>query len=61
MGKGWRMKYETPKVVDYGSIAEHTFSTCPGGTGTPPPGKDFIVCSHDNHGECSCDDTGLTP
>jgi hypothetical protein len=56
------VRYEKPKVTDYGSIAEHTFTRCDtatGGSGAPP--KDYIICGHDNHGECSCPETGLTP
>jgi hypothetical protein len=56
------MKYEKPVVVDFGSIAEHTFTRCEGATGgAGAPPKDEIICGHDNHGECSCNDTGLTP
>ena len=55
------MRYEAPKVVDYGSIAEHTFTRCPGGDPNADIPKDFMVCEHDKHGECSCGETGLTP
>jgi len=55
------MRYEAPKVVDYGSIAEHTFTRCPGGDPNADMPKDFMVCEHDKHGECSCGETGLTP
>jgi hypothetical protein len=27
------MRYVTPRVVDYGSIADHTFTNAPGGCG----------------------------
>jgi hypothetical protein len=55
--QGW----ETPTIVDYGSIAEHTFSRCnPQVSGNPK--KDFIDVPHhiDNHLECSAtgDDGG---
>lgn len=56
------MRYETPKVIDYGSIAEHTFTRCEGATGgSDAPPKDIMVCEHDKFGECSCGETGLTP
>jgi hypothetical protein len=55
------MTYEAPRVIDYGSIAEHTFTRCEGATGSDTPPKDFMICDHDNHGECSCANTGLTP
>ena len=55
------MRYNAPLVVDYGSIADHTFTTCPGGTGnSDAPGKDWQVCEHDKFGECSCSGTGLS-
>jgi len=53
-----RERYETPAVVDFGSIADHTFTRC-GGTGKPGhanvPPKDFPWVPHhiDGHGECS--------
>jgi hypothetical protein len=56
------MRYEIPAVIDYGSIAAHTFTRCEGhtgGSGDPP--KDIITCHHDKFGECSCAETGLTP
>jgi hypothetical protein len=56
------MRYETPVVTDFGSIAEHTFTRCDtasGGAGAPP--KDWMTCEHDKFGECSCGSTGLTP
>jgi hypothetical protein len=56
------MRYEVPAVTDFGSIAEHTFTRCDtaqGGAGAPP--KDWMTCEHDNFGECSCGETGLTP
>jgi len=49
-------------LIDYGSIAEHTFTRCDTAedrAGAPP--KDHITCAHDKHGECSCGHTGLTP
>jgi hypothetical protein len=51
------LSYERPKVVDYGSIAAHTFTRC----GAPEgPRKDFPDVPHhiDNHGECSALDGG---
>ena len=47
------MKYQQPTITDHGSIAEHTFSRCPEGTGTFPP-KDTQSCELDKFGECSC-------
>ncbi len=55
------MRYNAPLVVDYGSIAEHTFTRCPGGTGGEgDPPKDYQMCEHDKFGECSCGGTGLS-
>jgi hypothetical protein len=43
------MKYETPRITDFGSIGQHTFTT-PGGHS-----KDHIVCPLDPmFGEYSC-------
>jgi hypothetical protein len=56
------MRYEKPTVVDFGSIAEHTFTRCADATGnSDAPPKDLNLCSHDKFGECSCHETGLTP
>jgi hypothetical protein len=52
--KGGSLQYVRPSVVDFGSIADHTFSRCnPNVTGTPI--KDSIDVPHhiDNHLECS--------
>ena len=57
------MRYETPRVIDFGSIAEHTFTRCDDSTGgeTAPP-KDPNIFGHDKFGECSSGHgTGLTP
>jgi hypothetical protein len=45
------MKYETPRITDFGSIGQHTFVT-------PGQGhKDHIVCPLDPmFGEYSCGD-----
>lgn len=55
--QGW----ETPTIVDYGSIAEHTFSRCNPSlpAGSKPP-KDSIDVPHhiDNHMECSATNDG---
>lgn len=51
------MEYSKPEVVDYGSIAHHTFTRC----GAPyGPRKDFPNVPHhiDTHGECSGLDDG---
>jgi len=42
------MIYEKPVVVDFGSIADHTFAA----TGTPR--KDTRLCTKDTHGDESC-------
>jgi len=56
------VRYEAPTVVDFGSIADHTFTRCATAVGLPgSPPKDTMLCKHDNIGECSCTDTGLTP
>lgn len=47
------MRYEKPEIVDYGSIADHTFTRC-GGVG--PKLGDFRSCELDNFQECSCSD-----
>lgn len=54
------MRYNAPLVVDYGSIAEHTFTRCPGGNSEADMPKDYQVCEHDKFGECSCSGTGLS-
>ena len=51
------MKYEKPTVVDYGSIASHTFMRGMGGT----PPKDTMVCTKDNAMDESCPAAGPTP
>jgi hypothetical protein len=54
---GEDMEYSKPEVVDYGSIAHHTFTRC----GAPyGPRKDFPNVPHhiDTHGECSGLDDG---
>lgn len=56
------MHYTAPLVVDYGSIADHTFTRCSDATGGgDDPPKDYQICEHDKFGECSCGHTGLTP
>jgi hypothetical protein len=52
--------YTAPEIVDFGSIAQHTFTRCGGPAGGPK--KDFPdVPNHiDNHGECSGLDGGLS-
>ncbi len=50
------MKYEQPTITDHGSIAQHTFTSCPSGQPThehPDPGKDFQDFPLDKFGECS--------
>ncbi len=50
------MQYETPSIVDFGSIGEHTYTT-PGGQqkGGQPPAKP------DEFGELSHEEVGGTP
>jgi hypothetical protein len=62
-----RVNYEVPKIVDYGSIAEHTFTVCnPGGaipkpkggsgeppTPPPPKGPMTLTTHFDDFMECS--------
>jgi hypothetical protein len=54
------MAYEKPAIIDYGSIADHTFYRCVGGNPSAEKPKDLNVCEHDKHGECSCGETGLS-
>lgn len=50
------MKYVAPVVVDYGSIADHTFlHTNKNGHAVH---KDHIVCATDKFGEFSCGSHG---
>jgi hypothetical protein len=54
------VEYESPRVVDFGSIADHTFSRCnptgaqpgPGGN-VPRKGSDQVPFHFDNMQECS--------
>jgi hypothetical protein len=48
--KGLDMTYEAPQVIDYGSIADHTFTRC-GGTDTSKIGG--TVGFRDKQCECS--------
>lgn len=47
--------YEKPRIIDHGSIVEHTFSRCNPAEASGPPPKDSIDVPHhiDNHQECS--------
>lgn len=50
------MRYICPAVVDYGSIASHTFTRCPEGwgeEGDPPKDPSFANTHFDKFGECS--------
>ena len=48
------IKYEKPTVTDRGSIAKHTFTRCPSGTGgAGDPPKDWQDFPPDKFGECS--------
>jgi hypothetical protein len=51
---------ERPLIVDYGSIAEHTFTRCPPADPGAPP-KDFTVCPEDKFDECSCPSVTISP
>jgi hypothetical protein len=42
------MMWQTPTVVDYGSIGQHTFAA----PAVPP--KDTQMCTKDKHGDESC-------
>ena len=51
---------EAPGIVDYGSIAEHTFTRC--GGYDPPKDYPFPPSYHlDKFNECSAITTGLSP
>lgn len=54
------MSYEKPRLVDFGSITDHTFSRCNplgalanGGGNFPPKGSDDVPHHLDKHMECS--------
>ncbi len=47
-------QYEAPRVVDYGSITQHTFTRSPAPCGPNPPPKDFRVCELDKFCEYTC-------
>jgi hypothetical protein len=54
------MSYEKPRLVDFGSIRDHTFSRCNplgalanNGGNTPPKASDDVPHHMDNHMECS--------
>jgi hypothetical protein len=49
------LRYEQPKVIDHGSIIEHTFYRCESGSGVEgvDPPKDWRDFPLDKHGECS--------
>jgi hypothetical protein len=53
------MRYNAPLVVDFGSIAEHTFTRCDPNDGYHAP-KDWQICEYDKFAECSCGHTGLS-
>jgi hypothetical protein len=49
------MSVELPEIVDFGSIASHTFTnTGQVVPGQGPSGKDHNVCDIDKFGEYSC-------
>jgi hypothetical protein len=55
------MQYEAPKITDYGSIVENTFTNAGGGSNNPDrcqgnanPPKDKTPCSLDCFSEWSC-------
>ena len=59
------MNYQTPVIVDYGSIVDHTFSRCGGTCGDGKEGNPeqiardkFCECSHTNlPDQCTCGST----
>lgn len=49
------MRYETPRISDYGSIQAHTFDNSEGIVpGVGPKGKDWLDCAWDKFNEESC-------
>jgi hypothetical protein len=48
------MTYESPRIIDYGSIQAHTFTNTGVVPGQGPKGKDFRDCSFDKFDEESC-------
>jgi hypothetical protein len=53
--KGVPMEYEAPAIVDYGSIADHTFQTPGGVKGCK------VDCHLDNFNEQSANSVSLSP
>ena len=53
LGKGKRMQYVPPTVVEFGSIGGHTYSRCPSGNPSSTKPKDWQDYPHDKFGECS--------
>ena len=47
-----KIRYESPRILDHGSIAAHAYSRCDSGAGDWPP-KDSEEFPHDKFGECS--------
>lgn len=54
------LPYSVPKIVDYGSIAEHTFTRC-GGTFAPKDHPYPPLYHLDKFNECSALDLNLSP
>ena len=54
------LPYNVPKIVDYGSIAEHTFTRC-GGTHAPKDHPYPPLYHLDKFNECSALDLNLSP
>ena len=54
------LPYSVPKIVDYGSIAEHTFTRC-GGTHVPKDHPYPPLYHLDKFNECSALDLNLSP
>jgi len=52
------MRYQRPEVVDFGSIANHTFIVCNPGAPDPipPKGPESVTTHIDKHLECSEND-----
>jgi hypothetical protein len=54
------LPYSVPEIVDYGSIAEHTFTRC-GGTHAPKDHPYPPLYHLDKFNECSALDLAVSP
>lgn len=48
------MTYESPRIIDFGSIQAHTFTNTGQVPGVGPKGKDWRDCAWDKFNEESC-------